>query len=575
MSSHSMAGVLRFCLLALGSTSVLADYYSSSDQAPTATVESGQLIGKSTSLPNALGLVNQFLGVPFAAPPVRFSPPQPAAAFHEPNNATVFKPACVQQFQYPLASSQLTQLLFNNPPPEESEDCLYLNVYAPATSAGGTGRPVLFWIYGGSLKFGNAGQDIYDGSTFAAYEDVIVVTANYRTNVFGFPASPELPLTERNLGFLDQRFALEWVQRNIHAFGGDPSKVTVFGESAGAFSIDAMLTSYPRDSSPPFQAAILQSGQYSYRAAPRFSSLPAWNNLTTTLGCPGTYSDNLACVRAANVTRIQTITNQNALTFDPVADNSTLVANPAARRLSGDIAPIPVLGGTNAQESRVFALGQTNITAYLQATLGTAAASLMPAIEAAYPLGSPGLTSSYDVISQMATELTFQCPQALWANATASLGIPTWRYYFNASFTNTQAYPQLGAYHASEIPLLFATYPPANTTAQQYALTAFMQSTWARFARNPHLGPGWNAVGTGAEGRVLVGAYDLVSGGVYQDGNASVVAGDWNLGVFGNVGSVRGSGVTVLPQSELDYRCSLFRPLFEAVVGSGGMPPSL
>lgn len=99
MSSHSMAGVLRFCLLALGSTSVLADYYSSSDQAPTATVESGQLIGKSTSLPNALGLVNQFLGVPFAAPPVRFSPPQPAAAFHEPNNATVFKPACVQQFQ--------------------------------------------------------------------------------------------------------------------------------------------------------------------------------------------------------------------------------------------------------------------------------------------------------------------------------------------------------------------------------------------------------------------------------------------------------------------------------------------
>lgn len=82
----------------------------------------------------------------------------------------------------PLASAQLTQLLFNNPPPEESEDCLYLNVYAPATVADGAGRPVLFWIYGGSLKFGNAGQDIYDGSNFAAYEDVIVVTANYRTN---------------------------------------------------------------------------------------------------------------------------------------------------------------------------------------------------------------------------------------------------------------------------------------------------------------------------------------------------------------------------------------------------------
>jgi carboxylesterase type B len=82
----------------------------------------------------------------------------------------------------PLSSSQFTQAVFNNPPPEESEDCLYLNVYAPATPAGGNGRAVMFWIYGGSLQFGNAGQDTYDGSIFAAYEDVIVVTTNYRTN---------------------------------------------------------------------------------------------------------------------------------------------------------------------------------------------------------------------------------------------------------------------------------------------------------------------------------------------------------------------------------------------------------
>ena len=82
----------------------------------------------------------------------------------------------------PLSSSQFTQAVFNNPPPEESEDCLYLNVYAPATPPGGAGRAVMFWIYGGSLQFGNAGQDTYDGSSFAAYEDVIVVTTNYRTN---------------------------------------------------------------------------------------------------------------------------------------------------------------------------------------------------------------------------------------------------------------------------------------------------------------------------------------------------------------------------------------------------------
>lgn len=87
----------------------------------------------------------------------------------------------------------------------------------------------MFWIYGGALQFGNAGQAAYDGSSFAAYQDVIIVSANYRTNVFGFVGSPELPLTGQNPGFFDQRLGLEWVQQNIAAFGGNPSKVTIFG----------------------------------------------------------------------------------------------------------------------------------------------------------------------------------------------------------------------------------------------------------------------------------------------------------------------------------------------------------
>ncbi|KAB2110991.1 hypothetical protein AG0111_0g796 [Alternaria gaisen] len=571
MFLSSASSLIGLVLISLSPTATWADYTSDSE-VPTATIDAGVIIGKSTSLPNALGPVHQYLGVPFASPPERFSPPQAAVPFQEPVNATEFRPACIQQFRYPLSSSQFTQAVFNNPPPEESEDCLYLNVYAPATPPGGAGRAVMFWIYGGSLQFGNAGQDTYDGSSFAAYEDVIVVTTNYRTNVFGFPASPELPLATRNLGFLDQRFALDWVQRNIHAFGGDASKVTIFGESAGAFSIDALLTSFPKDSSPPFRAAILQSGQYSYRVAPQTSSVPAWNNLTAILGCPGTHESNLTCVRAANATTVRNIINQNSLVFNPIADNTTLVSNPAARRLSGDIAHIPVLGGTNAQEGRVFQVGQTNLTAYLQTTFGILAPALIPKIEVAYPIGSNGLTNDYDVISQIFTEITFQCPQALWANATASVGIPTWRYYYNASFVNTQAYPQLGAYHASEIPLVFRTYERANTTTQEYALAQFMQSTWARFAKNPYAGPGWNAIGTGAEGNVLVGAYDLVMGGLYQDQNATVIEGDWSLGVLGDVGNVRGSGVTVLPQSGLDYRCSLFRPIFEAIVGAQGIP---
>jgi hypothetical protein len=162
-------------------------------------------------------------------------------------------------------------------------------------------------------------------------------------------------------------------------------------------------------------------------------------------------------------------------------------------------------------------------------------------------------------------------PAALWANATVSIGIPTWRYYFNATFSNTQVFPQLGAFHASEIPIVFRTYPNQNTTTQQLALTNYVQGAWARFAKNPAAGPGWNQVGTGLQGSILTGAYDQVSGGVYFGSN--LTSGDWNMAVLGDVGDVRGGGVTVLPQTQLDYRCSLFSPIFEAMLGSAGMPP--
>jgi acetylcholinesterase len=168
--------------------------------------------------------------------------------------------------------------------------------------------------------------------------------------------------------------------------------------------------------------------------------------------------------------------------------------------------------------------------------------------------------------------LTFFKPAALWANATASIDIPTWRYYFNASFSNTQVFPRLGAFHASEIPIVFHTYPDQNTTTQQHALSSFMQGAWARFARNPAAGPGWNRVGTGSGSLILSGADDQVRGGLYIGSN--LTSGEWNLGVLGDVGDVRGGGVTVLPQTRLDYRCNLFRPIFETVVGSAGMPPS-
>ena len=257
-------------------------------------------------------------------------------------------------------------------------------------------------------------QPAYDGSRFAAYQDVILVAPNYRTNVFGFPNSPELPQTGQNLGFLDQRFALDWVQRNIHAFGGDPSKVTIFGESAGAFSVDALLTSFPKNSTPPFRAAILESGQISYRSAPVAPSTPSWDALAAALNCTGT--SNLTCIGAAPATTIKNIIEQQELVFNPIPDGITLVKSPAQQRLSGNIANIPVLSGTNAQEGRVFEVGQDNITQYTELTFGSVP-GLPEQVQAAFPLGQNGLNSAYDVISQIFTELEFQCVSNLTAVA--------------------------------------------------------------------------------------------------------------------------------------------------------------
>jgi carboxylesterase type B len=169
-----------------------------------ATITSGVLIGTTTSLPSATATVNKFLGIPFAdLPPKRFFPPTQTEAWKKPLNVSAWKLACIQQFNCgfadykvihasvtntyfldPAEARALVIQAFNNEHPPESEDCLYLNVYAPSSLPPLGGYPVMFWIYGGPLEFGDAEQTAYDGSSFAAFEDVIVVTTNYRANVW-------------------------------------------------------------------------------------------------------------------------------------------------------------------------------------------------------------------------------------------------------------------------------------------------------------------------------------------------------------------------------------------------------
>ncbi|KAJ6283530.1 Carboxylesterase family-domain-containing protein [Bipolaris maydis] len=196
---------------------------------PIVTIASGVVIGTTTKPANQPGLpasANICLGVPFAkSPPERFSRPEAVQPCSSPLQANTLKPACIQQFSG-KNRAKVTEF-FNNPlyePPEESEDCLYVNVYTPADVNSTSKKAVMFWIFGGNLAFGTGGLNYYDGSSLTINEDVVVVTINYRTNIFGFSNSPEIPSGSQNSGFLDQRFAIQWVQDNIASFGGDPKQ---------------------------------------------------------------------------------------------------------------------------------------------------------------------------------------------------------------------------------------------------------------------------------------------------------------------------------------------------------------
>lgn len=296
----------------------------------------------------------------------------------------------------------------------------------------------------------------------------------------------------------------------------------------------------------------MESGQSTYRPVAYGNSLADWYYLADALNCTNTPS-NLTCLREANASDIINVLETADLYFYPVADNITLVSDPVARRLAGDVAFIPSLSGTNAQEGRVFVLGTTNLTVFLEDYF-SGFPDLIPEIIAAYSTGDAPeaaqgvLTSAYDIAAQIFTEFYFQCVEAKFANISANAGMPTWRYYFNATFPNTQLYPGLLDYHASELWLVYGTYPIYNVTEQEFALSRFMQGAWAKFAKDPFGGPGWNAVGTASR---FYGA-----------------AADQDVANLGSRLDVPSAGVTMIRQSEIDSRCYLYEPVYQAVIAA-------
>src|SRR5579862_6470017 len=250
------------------------------------------------------GAVDEFLGIPYAAPPVgalRWQPPQPAASWPGVREATTFAPHCAQ-VAGPFGQAST------------SENCLYLNVFTPST---GGRHPVMVWIHGGALVSGESND--YDPTQLVA-DGVTVVTINYRLGALGFLAHPALADAKGqsgDYGLMDQQAALRWVQRNIASFGGDPRDVTIFGESAGGLSVLSQVAS--PQARGLFERAIAESGSYNLTQTSLASAEQAGEQFAANAGCA---SQTAACLRSLPVSTI--LANENTAGYTPNINSNVL-----------------------------------------------------------------------------------------------------------------------------------------------------------------------------------------------------------------------------------------------------------
>jgi carboxylesterase type B len=323
----------------------------------------------------------------------------------------------------------------------ESEDCLFLNVFAPQLkkiNSQSEGKAVMVYFHGGGLMMGGIGSAKgpgADGSVFAAKDDIIVVSPAYRLGVFGFPGNvPGLPADGLNPGFRDQKMALRWVQENISKFGGDPKKVTIFGQSGGAVSVDSHLVSAIEN--PPFRAAISQSGGL-HTATTIFGGVgvimtgngvgnkegvPPFHTLAEALNCG--IADAVSCVRTKSIADIKGVVSKLKLSFAiPVDDGGqTMVTRHDDARRAKKIAKVPVLIGNNFAEAAIFASqvrGRT-IAEWAKVVYPKEEAKQKAVVDA-YPLDQ--FKSVDEGLTQLHSDFQFACIATYEAQMIESTGV--------------------------------------------------------------------------------------------------------------------------------------------------------
>lgn len=421
-----------------------------------------------------------FKGIPFAAPPVgdlRWKAPQPVKRWSGVRQTTAFGAACMQN---PAALSRQA------PGISMSEDCLYLDIWTPARKSGEK-LPVIAWIYGGGFSGGMTSTPLYDGTRFAR-KGVVFVSIAYRVGPFGFLATPELSHESGhgsgNYGLLDQIAGLKWVQANIAKFGGDPSKVTVLGHSAGGFAV-SMLTGSPL-AKGLFRGVISESGasfmppQHSPWAGSTIETLHLSETHGKTwlesLGAP-----TLAQARALPADKVEAAQrNKGAPRFWPPVDNYVIRGDQYELWQKGRFNDTPILVGDVSDEAAGFGVRKTNVAAF-EADVRKGYGKHADAILGAYPHATDEQATRS--ATQLRTDTTFIWGEYTWARLASSNGKhKAYFYYFDRP---TAANPN-GSGHGQEVAYVFGNLGVGGRpapTAEDRALSDQMQSYWVSFAK--------------------------------------------------------------------------------------------
>lgn len=436
-------------------------------------VGAGVLVGRRE------GPVHVFRGIPYAAPPIgarRFRPPRPAPVPDGTVDARRFGPACLQA-PYPRSS------VYWRPAEPQSDDCLTLNVWTRFPEPGAE-LPVMVWFHGGGLTRGSGSVPAYDGAALSG-RGVVVVTVNYRLNVFGFLAHPALRResphrSAGNYGVLDQIAALEWVREHIRAFGGDPDNVTIFGESAGSTSVNVLMASPLAQGL--FHRAIGQSGgRMGATAALRGSRRsPGAERLgrrfARSLGASG--ARDLRALPASALLDGGVAWDGPDL-IEPLVDGWVLEASVREVFENGEQAPVPVIVGYNADEGTTLAGHRVPEDAQawgarVRRELGSHAERFLELYDPVQDLREAFLASYRD--------RRFGWPMHTWARLTETARQPAWLYLFTHA-PATDPPGALGAYHGAELRYVFGNLPDDATDGDR-ALSALMMDYWTGFARD-------------------------------------------------------------------------------------------